>query len=100
LKKINKIYINLFTHFLDEKSWLSATKSNAQRFKNECHSFSRFNCYKTVTTEVSGKITEDSHLTATAHLFYNSVDCAQDVLLGSYIKYSLVAVLFILGLMF
>ena len=84
---------------LDSKDWKSAIQTQAKGIKNTCHSLNRFNCYNT-DSSLTAQMKTDFTKTSSAHLYYKAVDCAQDVLAGSYIKYSFFAVLSILAFIF
>lgn len=56
---------------------------------NKCHSESRTDCFK-IEDSVTSNILDYEHRTEKAHLFYNSPNCAVDVLATSFIKLSLI----------
>jgi len=62
-------------------------KRIASQYKNDCHSKGRFNCYK-VPESALNDANDAFHLTANAHLLYDAVSCASDVLGSAYINMS------------
>lgn len=57
----------------------------------ECNTFNRYNCdVDSLSYKSYVKANEDIE---TAHLFYDSVECAKDVLSGKFISFSLISMM-------
>jgi len=77
----------------------NAQKTLVGLTKNTCHSLNRFLCYKG-DAKLQLQALTDGHKTSTAHLFYNSVSCAYDVLSSSYINLSLAFIAVVFAFLF
>jgi len=77
-------------------SWKKLIKAVGSSAKNQCHSRSRFNCYKSNAAYTNEYVKS----TVNAHLYYGAVDCAQEVLGASYIQYSLAVIMIALAFIF
>lgn len=84
---------------LGENDWKNAASSKVKKTKNDCHSYNRFNCYLD-DKDLQNEIKSNELKTVNAHIFYKSVECATDVLSGSYVKYSLFLVAVIIAFIF
>jgi len=83
------------------KDWQNAVKNFGSKAKNKCHSVSRFDCYLAKKdTGLVGKEKIDMKKTSQAHLYYNAVPCAADVLSSSYISFSIAALIMIIAFIF
>lgn len=58
------------------ENWKNRIKFIGDSANNECHSLSRYNCYKNNDYEYYVKQREHESKTTQIHLYYNSVDCA------------------------
>ena len=69
-------YCPLPSNYTKEK-WNERIKNLANIAKNDCHSLSRFNCYLQNNLETYKKKIKYDKDTVNAHLFYNSISCAE-----------------------
>ena len=83
-----RISFNVFNK-LATNEWEKLFSWKAKKMYNKCHSESRTECYKN-DDSVLTSVLEYVHLTEKSHLFYNSPDCAIDVLSSSFIQFSLI----------
>lgn len=83
--------------------WKERVK-NIQNFaNNDCHSLSRYNCYKSNTINQFFERQQNDKDTINAHLFYNAVPCAEKMFsFNEHIKFNfyLIFILFILNILF
>ena len=70
-----------------KEQWNERIKNLANIAKNGCHSLSRFNCYSQNSLEDDKNKRKYDKDTINAHLFYNSVPCAEKMFsLNKYLK--------------
>ena len=91
--------VRKYFNLLDEKQWRNSVTTQVRKVDNKCHSLSRFNCYK-VDKDLTAQESNDRLKTDKAHLFYNAVDCAQQVLSASFIKSSFVVFALLVAFLF
>jgi len=84
-------------HTHEPASWKKSVSLNGAHYDNKCHTTVRFNCPLEQTK--FDKYLE-SHKSETAHLYYNAVKCAQEVMSASYIQYSIAVVMIALAFIF
>ena len=87
----NKYIPNSHIIYLEPNHWAAAAQHELNKLRNKCHSLSRFECYQSKSVLEYDALHE--HATKSAHLFYNSVECAEDVLSGINIRLSVLAFL-------
>ena len=85
------IIVNFFksNYILGYNDWKNFYKTRYNRLDNRCHTLAREKCYEELTDEKYDAENYWNRLTKSAHLYYNSVKCAVDVLSSNYITISL-----------
>lgn len=81
------------------KTWVSSIQNGVKVLKNDCHSLSRFTCYK-FDTKLLGYAKYSAQQTVNAHMFYGAVSCASDVLGSAYINMSVALIAIIFAFLF
>lgn len=66
-----------------KENWKERLTMMGEMFNNECHSMSRFECYKTRNYDNHVKILKSRAQTYDEHLFYKAKDCVKKVFIGS-----------------
>jgi len=78
--------------------WTKTVKLFGDNLQNKCHTMGRFDC--SVDTSYTDLLKTQYKKTDAAHLYYNSVPCAQKVMSGSYIQYSIAFIMIALAFIF
>jgi len=93
-------YCPIATTYL-QTEYTNALKATSALFKNECHSQSRFGCYKINQQDKSvTDLVVHKHNTLEKHLFIDAVECAYDVLASSYINMSVALIAVVIAFIF
>jgi len=69
-------------------------------YNNKCHSENRFNCYIAPDAKLLDNLNDLSHKTVKAHLFYDAVSCASDVLGSAFINMSVALLAVLVAFLF
>jgi hypothetical protein len=80
--------------------WENYFKAHYDMLNNKCHSLSRNECYDDYTDEKYRAEGYWQRTTRDAHLYYNSVKCASDVMSSCLSKISIFTVIFALLMLF
>jgi len=75
-------------------------KTVTSMYKNACHTLNKFRCPAEAGDKLEGQLVVDGHKTVSAHLYYNAVSCAYDVLSSSYINFSVAMLAFVFAFIF
>ena len=85
------IFLTYLTYFLGKKKFDSVANTFDSSLSGKCNSYNRYNC--DVDSQSYKSFVNANEELNTAHLYYDSVSCARDVLSGKFINFSLISLM-------